>query len=152
MSWPGADVLLRVLLDTAVFVYAVGGPHPLRQPCRTLVRALTDQRLEGEASVEAVQEFLHQRARRTGDRQEAVERARQVAALCTLHEVAPEDLRVALELFARHEPLHARDAIHAATALNRGIGLVVSPDAAFDDIPGLTRISPEAAAAEVSRG
>lgn len=138
--------LPRVLIDTAVFVYAVGVEHPYRQSCRQLVDALAQQRFEGEASVEAVQEFCHQRARRTGDRLEAARSARQVAALCALHEVSVEDLRTALELFATHERLRARDAVHAATALNRGIGVIISPDDAFEDVVGLQRLDPRDAA------
>jgi predicted nucleic acid-binding protein len=139
----------RVLLDTAVFVYAVGVEHPHRAPSRALVRALAEQRMVGEASVELVQEFLHQRARRTGDRLDAVRRAEQVAALCSLHDVTPDDLRLALRLFGEHGELHARDAIHAATALNRGIGVIVSPDPAFDGVLGLRRLPIEGAAAAV---
>ncbi len=143
-------MLPRVLLDTAVFVYAVGVGHPLREPARQLVAGLAAQRFEGEASVELVQEFLHQRTRRTGDRDEAAARARQVAALCTLHDVTPDDLRIALELFEGHERLHARDAIHAATAMNRGIDVIISPDVAFDGLPGLRRLALEQAVAALN--
>lgn len=38
--------------------------------------------------------------------------------------------------------LGGRDAVHAATALEAGIGASVSPDAVFDEIDGLTRIDP----------
>jgi uncharacterized protein len=142
-------MLGRVLLDTAVFVYAVGVDHPLREPSRAIVRALSEQRLEGEASVELVQEFLHQRWRRTGDRAEATAQARHVAALCVLHDVGPDDLRLALQLFEAHDGLHARDAVHAATALNRGISTVLTPDTAFDAVPGLARLTVEAAAGQL---
>ena len=45
-------------------------------------------------------------------------------------------------LFETAESLAMRDAIHAATALNRGVGLIISPDGHFDEVPGLTRIDP----------
>ena len=38
--------------------------------------------------------------------------------------------------------LQMRDAIHAATALNRGIDLILSPDTGFDDVEGLERLDP----------
>lgn len=142
--------LQRALFDTAVFVYAVGTDHPYREPCRRLVEALGGQHVHAEASVELVQEFLHQRARRTGDRPEAVRLAQRVAALCTLHEVEVRDLRLALDLFAAHDALHARDAVHAATAINRGITSIVSPDRAFDDLDGLVRIDPRDAADQLA--
>jgi len=45
--------------------------------------------------------------------------------------------------------LSARDALHAATALNRGVPTIVSPDEAFDDVPQLERIDPLRAAARL---
>jgi uncharacterized protein len=132
----------RFLYDTAVFVYAVGGDHAYRAPCREIVGRQSRGELAGEASVDLVQEFLHQRARRTGDRREAVRRARLIPALCRLHDVERRDLLRALDLFAEHEELHARDAGFAAVALNREIGVILSPDSAFDAVDGLQRVDP----------
>ena len=142
-------MLGRVLIDSAVFIYAVGADHPYRAPCRRLVAALGRDALKGEASVEAVQEFLHQRVRRTGDRAAAVRLAHHVAGLCPLHDVTVGDLRTALELFSQHDRLQARDAAHAATAVNRGISAIVSPDEGFDGLAHLQRIDPVAAAASL---
>ncbi|MEX2619915.1 MAG: type II toxin-antitoxin system VapC family toxin [Egibacteraceae bacterium] len=139
----------RALIDSAVFVYAVGTDHPYREPCRRLVEALGQDALQGEASVEAVQELLHQRVRRTGDRAGATRLARCVAGLCPLHDVTVADLRTALELFARHDRLQARDAIHAATAVNRGIPVIISPDRDFDGLAHLQRVDPVEAAASI---
>jgi predicted nucleic acid-binding protein len=132
----------RFLYDTAVFVYAIGGDHPYRAPCREIVGRAARGELAGEASVDLVQEFLHQRARRTGDRQEAVRRARLLPALCRLHDFDRRDLVRALDLFATNDALHARDAGFAAVALNREIGVILSPDQAFDAVPGLRRVDP----------
>ncbi len=35
-------------------------------------------------------------------------------------------------------------AVHAATALTQGVGLIISTDPIFDIVPGLTRRDPEA--------
>lgn len=43
---------------------------------------------------------------------------------------------------AQYERIRSRDALFVATALNRGIERVVSPDRHFDGIPGLTRVDP----------
>ncbi len=139
----------RVLLDTAVFVYAVGGEHRYREPCVALLDPDTLYRYGGEASVQAIQELLHQRVRRTGDRVGAVEVARAMAQLCTLHELTPDDLRVGLELYRRTPQLSGRDALHAATAINRGITTIVSPDPDFDGVVQLTRLDPIDAAAQL---
>lgn len=132
----------RFLYDTAVFVYAVGQDHPYRDGCRQLVELAGTGALIGDASVELLQELVHVRARRTGDRPAAVRLTRKVALVCRLHAVEPEDLRLALGLFESAAALGARDAVHAATALNRGIDAIVSPDRAFDGVPGLERIDP----------
>lgn len=136
----------RALLDTAVFVYAVGHDHPNREPCLRLVRGLTEREYRGEASVYAIQELVHQRTRRTGDRAKAIQTATDFASLCVLHDLTIADLTVALRLYGIAPRLDAGDALHAATALNRGIPTIVSPDPAFDDIAGLRRLDPAEAA------
>jgi predicted nucleic acid-binding protein len=135
--------LSRVFFDTAIFLYAVGADHPYRDPCRRLVSLATDGHLHGEASVELLQEFVHVRWRRRGYRQQAVREAADIAVvLSALHDLTEADLRRALGLFEKTESLTMRDAIHAATALNRGVELIVSPDSHFDEVAGLTRIDP----------
>ena len=134
--------MTRFLYDTAVFVYAYGADHPYAMPCREIVDRAGDGDLRGEASANLVQELLHQRARRTGDRRRAAREAGAAAELCALHEVRPDDVVRALELFAGTERLDARDAVFAAVALNRGITTILSPDGAFDDVAGLVRVDP----------
>ncbi|MGH8905851.1 MAG: type II toxin-antitoxin system VapC family toxin [Egibacteraceae bacterium] len=136
-----------MLLDTAVFVYAVGVAHPYQAACVTLIAGVRDRRFRGEASALAIQELLHQRARRTGDRKMARQTARDAADLCPIHDLTTIDLDVGLRLFGDCERLGAIDALHAATAINRGIPVIVSPDKAFDEVPGLVRIDPVDAAA-----
>lgn len=140
----------RVLLDSSVFIYAVGAEHPYREPCRAIVRSLVEgQSLTGEASVLAAQELLHQRARRTGDRAEAAHAARAMTSFCTLHVLTVEDMVLATEMFERSDGLDAAAACHAATAINRGTPIIVSPDRGFDGIGGLARLDPEEAAARL---
>lgn len=134
--------MTRFLYDTAVFVYAVGAEHPYREPCRAIVERARQGELEGEASVELVQEFTHVRVRRTGDRREAVTLGRQVAQLCRLHDFEQRDIPLVMNLVSQHERLGVRDAVFAATALNRGVPVILSPDAAFDDVQGMRRIDP----------
>lgn len=132
----------RFLYDTAVFVYAVGTPHRYRDPCRAIVERAGRHELSGEASIELVQEFAHVRLRRGGGRRETLALARAVADVCELHDFERRDLPLMMSLLEHHAGLHARDAVHAATALNRGIDAILSPDAAFDVVPGLERIDP----------
>lgn len=139
--------LARALLDSAVFIYAIGLPHPYKEPCTRLLGALREQEYGGEASVLTMQEILHQRARRTGDRKEAQRRAREAATMCPIHELTVADLQLGLTLFGSTTSLHVRDALHAATAINRGIPTIISPDHAFDEVTGLQRLDPVQAAA-----
>jgi len=131
----------RFLYDTPVFLYALGAEHRYREPCRAIIGLAVDGRLRGEASADLVQEVMHHRARR-GDRALAAREARDVAELCDLHAVEPDDVLRATDLYERHERLDARDAVFAAVALNRGIGAILSPDRGFDGIEALERIDP----------
>lgn len=134
----------RFLYDTAVFIYAVGKEHPYRDPCREVVAAARDGALAGEASVEVIHELAHVLIRRGGDRAKALRLASAAAELVRLHEFSPSDLPLTMTLLADHPALDARDAVFAATALNRGIPLILSPDRAYDDVPGLDRVDPAA--------
>lgn len=134
--------MARALLDTNVFAYAMGGPSPYREPCRTIMELLATGAIEGEVSVDLVQEFLHLRMRRTRDRLAAVADARHVSILVALHDLTGAELTRAFALCERHPGLDARDAMFAAIALNRGLAAIVSADRGFDDIPGLDRVDP----------
>jgi predicted nucleic acid-binding protein len=132
------------LVDTAVFAYALGGEHPLREPCRAVVAAAGSGRLDLHASVELVQELVFHRMRKI-DRTAAVRQARDAATLCTLHDFDRAVLERALQLIDTAAQIGGRDAVHAATALQHGLGTIISPDPAFDQVDGLTRLPPDAA-------
>ena len=136
---------MKALFDTAVFIYAVGSEHPHREPCRELVRLLAAEEITADVSSEAVQEYVHVRTRKGIQRSQAVDEARAIVALSRVHDVTMTELQVGLQLFRTHEGLHMRDAIHAATALACQATVVVSPDRAFDEVPGLERLDPAAA-------
>ncbi len=132
----------RFLYDTSIFIYALGGDHPYRGPCREVVRRATAGELQGEASADLLQEFAHQRLRRTRDREGAARITRNVAKLVWLHPLEPNDVQRGIDLFETHPRLDARDAVFAALALNRGIDAILATDRAFDGIDGLERIDP----------
>jgi uncharacterized protein len=126
-----------IVLDTTVLVYAVGDEHPLREPSRKLVEAITAGRVRATTSAEVVQEFAHVRSQRRG-RVNAVSLARYFAELLSpLVAVIGSDLQEALELFQRHERLGAFDALLAAAAVRAGAEGLVSGDAAFGEVAAL---------------
>lgn len=126
-----------LLVDSGVFLYALGGRHPFKLPCRT---ALADEHIDLHASVEMVQEVVFHRMR-VDSRDNALLQARTVASTCRLHPFDQEVLSEALALISRHR-IGGRDAVHAATALVSGIGEILSADTDFDAVPGLTRVDP----------
>jgi predicted nucleic acid-binding protein len=126
-----------IVLDTTVLVYAVGEKHPLREPSRMLVEAITDGRVRATTSVEVVQEFAHVRAQRR-ERRNAVSLARFFAELLSpLLSVTGSDLERGLQLFQRHERVGAFDALLAAAAIRAGAESFVSGDTAFGEISAL---------------
>jgi len=134
-----------IVLDTTVLVYAKGAEHPLRRPCRELIAAVADARVEATTSVEAIQEFVHVRARRR-QRSEAAALGRDYAELLSpLLTIGHEQLQRGLVLFEKVEPLGAFDAVLAAAAIDSRATALVSADADFAAVPGFPHIVPDAA-------
>lgn len=109
--------------------------------------------MEGEVSVDLVQEFIYVRLKRKHDLAETIRIARGIINACTVHAFELHDLSLALQLFAAYARLDFRDAIFAATAINRGIDTIISTDRDFDGISRLRRIDPkdESAVAALTR-
>ena len=130
-----------ILLDTTVLAYAVGGDHSLREPCRRVLAARRDGRIEAATTVEVVQEFTHIQSRRRS-RAEAAALARDVAASLTLLETSSANLDLGLRLFEEHPGLGMFDAMLAAVALDHGADALISADTGFATVPGLRWIDP----------
>jgi uncharacterized protein len=133
-----------ILLDTTVLVYAKGRDHPLRDPCRELIAAVADRRVEATTSVEVIQEFVHVRARRRG-RLDAATLGRDYAELLApLLGPTLEDLGAGLALFERTKHLGAFDAVLAAAAARIGASALVSADGGFASVPEIAHVVPDA--------
>lgn len=130
-----------MVLDTTILAYAVGEEHPLREPCRRLLAAHADERIEATTTVEVIQEFVHIRARRR-TRPDAIHVGRQYAAAFSLLITTPEDLNRGLGLFEQHPALGAFDAVLAAVAIHRSAQALVSADRAFASVSGLMWMDP----------
>ena len=133
-----------ILLDTTVLSYGVGAEHALREPCRRVLRAHGDGRIEATTTIEVVQEFLHVRASRRS-RSDAVAHARYYVAALSPLATRAEDLDSGLTLFERYPALGAFDAVLAAVALNRRVEALVSADRAFGEVPHLPWVDPATA-------
>jgi len=130
-----------IVLDTTILVYAVGDDHPLRDPCRRLLVAHGEKRVEATTTVEVIQEFTHVRARRR-TRPDAVKIAREYVKAFNVVAPTTDDLDLGLSLFEQHPALGAFDAVVAAVALNRRADALVSADRAFATVPNLPWVDP----------
>jgi uncharacterized protein len=130
-----------ILLDTNVLMYAVGGDHPLRDPCRRLLGAQGRGRLELMTTLEVLQEFAEVRARRR-PRDRTALLARLFAESLTIVETSMDDLDHGLELFVDHPRLSAVDAVLVAVALRHDAEALVSGDRAFAGIADLRHVDP----------
>lgn len=130
-----------IVLDTTVLAYAVGNEHPLREPCRLILTAHGEGRVEATTTIEVIQEFAHVRARRR-TRSDAAHLARQYLHAFGILVPTADDLDRGLSLFEEHSALGAFDAVLAAVALAREAQALVSADRAFASVPSLRWVDP----------
>ena len=136
-----------VLMDSAVPLYAFGGPSAYKTSCEEVMRRVATDALDAYASAEMVQEFVHHRLRRHSDHVMAAMDGHDLAAMIKLLDFDAAVLELSLDLIGRGPNVRGRDAVHAATALLFGIETIISPDPAFDGIGGIVRADPRAVAA-----
>lgn len=132
-------------IDTNILVYASGGEHSLREPCRQIIGLIMEGHLEAMTTPEVIQEFAHVHSKRRA-RAATVAQAHEFAALLApLRLSEPEHLEVGLQLWADNEQLGAFDSVLAAVALDTKYATVVSADRAFASVPGITHVFPDEA-------
>jgi uncharacterized protein len=132
-----------IVFDTTVLVYAKGAEHPLREPARRLIAAVADREIQATTTVEAIQEFVHVRARRRGRADAAALGNDYAELLSPLLTVTADHLRNGLSLFEHAQQLGAFDAVLAAAALSADAQALVSADTAFAAIPTLRHVVPD---------
>jgi predicted nucleic acid-binding protein len=129
-------------VDANIPMYAVGTPHPLKQPCIEILDAIARSEITAVTDVEILQEILH-RYISLQQRTRAVEVAEQfVTTVPNVLPVTLMDCVQAMRLLERHPSIPSRDAIHAAVMQSNGIGTIITADSHFDVIPGLRRLDP----------
>ena len=129
-----------IVVDTNVLVYAVGGEHPLRQPCRRILAAHHAGRVELGTTLAVLEEFAQVRGRRRS-RDNAVTLTRLFSESLAILDLSVDDFDRGLELFMTHTRLDAHDSVLAAVATERDEPLV-SADKAFAAVPGLRHVDP----------
>ncbi len=120
-----------IFVDTNVFMYAVGGEHPLRREARSFFEDTLRRRVPLATSAEVLQEFLH--AYLPVGRLETLDAAMALAEvrMVAIWSIEPEDVRLARLLSDRHAALRARDLLHLATCLRRDVERIRTFDRAL---------------------
>ena len=111
-----------IFVDSNVFMYAVGDPHPLRQSAWDFFDGSYLDGVQLCTSAEVLQELVHAylRVRRYDTLDSAMDLVRRYGV-----EVWPleqEDVLLARQLHEQHPTLSARDLCHLASCQRRGIG------------------------------
>jgi predicted nucleic acid-binding protein len=133
---------VRAFIDTNVFIYAAGAPHPYKEPCREILRKVGAGSLDGTTNAEVLQELLYVLGRRT-ERKIARSVVENVIKLIPdLLSIGAPELELAAQLLEKHETLSARDVVHIASMRLHGIRNVVSFDRHFDGVDGIRRLEP----------
>ena len=127
-----------IFIDTNVFMYAVGRPHPLRGPAREFFADSNRRRAPLCTSAEVLQELAH--AYLPVGRLGTLD-----AALALVHRAGIQvwpleeaDVTLARQLHEQHPGLGARDLCHLACCRRRGVGELMTFDRALGGV-GLSR-------------
>ena len=127
-----------ILVDTNVFMYAVGAPHPLKE--RSL--GWLDRVAAGEIDAAVLQDILnrYRAIRRWEEGRVAYDLVRRVVSLVL--PVTAQVLDDARALLDRYPKLEARDALHAAVCRLHRAESIASFDTDLDGVSGVHRIEP----------
>ena len=131
-----------MFIDTNLIMYSIGGPHPLREPCKKLLEKIKSREILGVTNTEVLQEILYRYfSMGRGTLGEIAYQS--MIEFCTdIFPVRVVDTDKALEILKRVNGITSRDAIHAATMMNNGIKEIISTDPHFDLIHEIKRIDP----------
>jgi predicted nucleic acid-binding protein len=125
-------------------MYAAGTPHPYRDACQWVMTQIATGGMQVVIDAEVIQEILH-RYGALGRHTDAVNMARDLMTLVpVILAVTAADMQTAVTVFQQYAPqgVRARDCIQAAVMRNHGLIRIISSDAHFDLIAGLTRLDP----------
>lgn len=121
-------------------MYLVGAPHPHKADAQHLLERAITGRERLVTSAEVFQEILHRYV--AIQRRDAIQPAFDVL-LGVVDEVFPierQDVERAKRVLDGHRGLSARDALHVAVMSRQDVSRILSFDAAFDEVPGVTRV------------
>ena len=120
-----------IFVDTNVFMYAVGKPHPLQSRAQQFFDESTRNHKTLFTSAEVIQELMHVylRMKRPHTLDSALELVANAGVQIWPLEEA--DVTLARQLHDRHPTLTARDLCHLASCRRRGVNDIMTFDQAF---------------------
>ncbi len=126
-------------VDANVFVYAVGGEHPLRAEAHRFLTRCAERGEPLATSAGVLQELLH--VYLSVGRAATLDKALALVdrTVGTVWPVEAEDVRLARVLAYRHPGLSARDLVHLATCRRREISQIKTFDRALATAMGSRR-------------
>lgn len=136
--------MTQVFLDVNVPMYAAGKEHEFKVSCQWVMEEIVEGGLNAVVDTEIIQEILY-RYGAIRRRDIGVRLARRVMTIVpTILSITPEDAEKTIELFEVYsdKDISARDCIHAAVMINRGIEEIISTDEDFDVIKEIHRTDP----------
>ena len=129
-----------IFVDSNVPMYLIGAAHPHKADAQRLLERLISERRRLVTDAEVLQEILHRYVALR--RRDAIQPAFD-AVLGIVDEVFPVDGRAverAKTAVLGQRRLSSRDALHVAVMSLHGVDRIVSFDAGFDEVPGITRL------------
>ena len=132
---------MRVFIDSNIPMYVAGRDHPNREPARRFLDRVRGGEVEGCTSTEVLQEILYRYAalRRLDLAGDVYDLFVQLCPIVFAVTLADTDR--ARAMVSRSSSVGVRDAIHAAVMLNNEITSIATFDAAFDRVPGVSRVA-----------
>ena len=130
------------LIDANVPIYAVGSPHPYKEPCLRILEIVDEGNHDFLMDFEVLQEVLHV-MRRRGRASVGFELVSGLIwSLRSIISIGTAEINAAIGLLREYPQINTKDAIHAAVVQLHGLEGVVSADRHFDVIRGVKRFDP----------
>ena len=120
-----------IFVDTNVFVYAVGKPHPLQGPARQFFRDAKRKGWDLVTSAEVLQELVHLYlpSGRPGALNASLELLRD--SVSQIWPLEQADVELGCQLHSRYPVLQARDLCHLASCRRRNVREIKTFDRVF---------------------
>ena len=130
------------LIDANIPIYAVGSPHPYREPCRRILEVVDEGNHDFMTDTEVLQEILHVLHRRGRSSVGFELVSGLVWSLRSVISIGTAEINAAMGLLREYPQIDTRDAVHAAVVKLHGLEGVVSADRDLDVVRGVTRFDP----------